>query len=364
MISSSLYVSNVKKIAILRANALGDFIVTLPAIHAIRSAYPDAELILLGRPWHKDFLAAKRTPIDRVIVIPIMPGLREEVNEVPEISEQDFFYSQIIYEQFDIAIHFQGKGLTANPFLKKLGARLTVGLTCSEAIPLDRSLPFYYYQNEVVRYLEVASLIGASPAMVEPKINILDKDKIEVDNYFKEDDQRSFIVIHPCGTDMRRMWSENKFSELADILAKMKFRIIFSGSGEDSEMVSSIISSMTYPALNACGKFSLGGLAALFSKSQLVISIDTGPLHLARAAGSKTVGLYWAPNLINWGPLTRSDHRPVISWKMECPHCGIIPNDPYPFEPASSGCAHLFSSIAKITVEKVMEEVMGLLPPS
>ncbi len=50
-------VPEVRRIAVLRANAIGDFIFTLPALEAIRAAYPDAELVLLGRPWHATFLA-------------------------------------------------------------------------------------------------------------------------------------------------------------------------------------------------------------------------------------------------------------------------------------------------------------------
>jgi ADP-heptose:LPS heptosyltransferase len=359
--SASFYVEGVRKIAILRANALGDFIVTLPAIHAIRDVYPNAEIILLGKPWHKDYLKGNRTPVDRVIVIPISDGLREEPGQYPVAGELEDFYLQTAKEKFDIAIHFHGKGISANPFINRLGAKLTVGLTCPEAMSLDRQLNFFYYQSEVLRYLEVASLIGAVAKKLEPSISILPEDKEEILDYFDNSDYRPFIVLHPCGTDRRRMWNENKFSELADFLSGKNYRILFTGSSQDSDAVSSIIDCMNYPAENVCGKFSLGGLGALFAKSELVIGIDTGPLHLARAVGVKTIGLYWAPNVINWGPLSRSKHRPVISWKMECPLCGIIPNDPFPYEPSGTGCSHMFSSISGISVDQVIKELVFLL---
>ena len=126
-------------------------------------------------------------------------------------------------------------------------------------------------------------------------------------------------------------------------------------------MAASIIAQMKNLAVNATGKFSLGGLAGLLSLSDLVIAIDTGPLHLAIAAGAKTVGLYWAPNLINWAPLTRALHRPVVSWELKCPQCGIVPNDPYPFQPTGKNCAHLFSFLSSIGVELVLKEVSLLL---
>jgi len=71
---------NIQKIAVLRANALGDFIVTLPALHAIRKAYPNAELVLLGRPWHKEFLVPQRSPVDRVLVVKQQAGRAAEAS--------------------------------------------------------------------------------------------------------------------------------------------------------------------------------------------------------------------------------------------------------------------------------------------
>src|SRR6266496_6229341 len=121
MIHSSK-VEGVQKIAVLRAGALGDFIVTLPALKAIRSAYPDAEIILLGKPWHKRFLLKTRTPVDRVIVVPVKKGIRDEIDEAENAAATEAFFEAVQQEQFDIAINLQGNGLSANPFIKRLHA--------------------------------------------------------------------------------------------------------------------------------------------------------------------------------------------------------------------------------------------------
>ena len=55
-------VADVDRIAVLRANALGDFLFTLPALEALRAAYPSAELVLLGAPWHARWLADRPSP--------------------------------------------------------------------------------------------------------------------------------------------------------------------------------------------------------------------------------------------------------------------------------------------------------------
>ena len=354
-----LKISNVKKIAVLRCGALGDFIVTLPAFKAIREAYPEAEIVLLGKSWHKKFLVAGRTPIDQVIVVPVKKGIREEDNETENEDALELFYKTVQDEQFDIAINFQGNGVSANPFIKKLNARFTVGLTSENAERLDRDINFYYYQNETIRFIEVAKLIGADTFDLEPEIKILEKDEEEITAIIEAID-KPFVVLQPCAVDIRRMWPVENYAPLADALKQKNFEVVFTGSAEDRNVVEEIIASMRYTAFNTCGEINLGGLTALLSKAALVIGADTGPLHLARAVNTPTVGIYWAPNLINWGPVTRSIHHPVVSWEMKCPYCGIVPNEPYPFEPRTN-CDHAVSFVRDITVEQVLKVATPLL---
>ena len=87
--------NNIQKIAILRANALGDFIVTLPAVNALRNAYPNAEIVLLGKPWHKKYLSKGRSPIDRVIVVPVKKGIRNEVGLTEDEAAIETFLGQM-----------------------------------------------------------------------------------------------------------------------------------------------------------------------------------------------------------------------------------------------------------------------------
>src|SRR3954451_5117409 len=105
---------NIKKIGVLRANALGDFIVTLPALQALRATYPDSEIILLGNSWHRQFLTGGRTPVDRVIVVPVKKGIRNEGGQKEDQTEINAFVKQMQEEQFDVMLNFQGNGISAN----------------------------------------------------------------------------------------------------------------------------------------------------------------------------------------------------------------------------------------------------------
>lgn len=354
----------IKKIAVLRTGGLGDFIVTLPALKAIKSSFPGAELILLAEPWHAAFLKPGRTPVDRVIVIPYYHDIRHGREEDPQ--ELRAFFQAMRKEAFDIAFHFQGQGMAANPFLKKLGARITAGNASPGTALPDRFIPFYYYQNEITRYLETAGLLGATrvpeDAVPAPKVAVLEEDLLEARRELeKRGIHRPFVVLHPGATDPRRRWPAEKYALLGDALAREGHTIVLTGGAGDRAEVDEVKYRMEYSAINLWNKLSLGGLAGLLSKCELLISNDTGPLHLARAAGAKTTGIYWAPNFINWGPLSFITNRPVISWELACPRCGVVPNNPYPFEPKTPECDHEVSFVRNITVDEVLGAARSLL---
>src|SRR2546430_12805948 len=105
---------DVDKIAVLRANALGDLIFALPALDALRSAYPRADIVLLGAPWHARFLTGRPGPVDRVVALPPLPGVRgPEPGEPP--GDVDRFLAALREERFDLALQLHGGGRHTKP---------------------------------------------------------------------------------------------------------------------------------------------------------------------------------------------------------------------------------------------------------
>jgi ADP-heptose:LPS heptosyltransferase len=157
-------VPDVHRIAVLRANALGDYLFVLPALEALRAAYPGAEIVLLGAPWHADALAARPGPVDRVLVAPAAPGIRPPIPADPVPADRlPEFLDRVRAEGFDLALQLHGGGGNSNPLVSALGARVTAGLRAVGAPALDRNLHYTHYQPEVFRYLEVVGLVGAEP---------------------------------------------------------------------------------------------------------------------------------------------------------------------------------------------------------
>lgn len=344
-------VSGVEKIAVLRANAIGDFIFTLPALAALKSAYPDAELVLLAREWHAEFLRDRPSPIDRVIVLPPIAGL-----SVPEAPGENraappAFLQALRDERFDLAIQLHGGGKTSNPFIASLGARLTVGMRAPESAPLDRWTRYVYFQHEILRYLEVAALVGAPPVTLEPEIRVTPRDLEESRSV--AGDEAPFVVVQPGATDPRRRWPAERYARLGDRLAGGGFRVVVTGDATEADLVLRVIAAMRAEAVNAAARLTLGGLAGLLARAGIVCGNDTGPLHLARAVGTPSVTLYWLGNLINGAPITRHLHRALSSAQITCPVCGV--------SNAEVRCPHDESFLQRIAYEDVEEHVLDVL---
>lgn len=348
-----------RKIAVVRANGLGDFIFCLPALASLKSAFPDHELVLLGRPWHRHFLSRGRSPVDRVVVIPVSEGLREEPESSEDPREMEEFLERMAAERFAVAVQMHGGGRFSNPFTSRLGAGLTVGMRAPDAPPLDRWIPYYYYQNEILRYLEVVRLLGASPVCLEPEVRVLPDDVTEAREAAGLD-ARPFAVIHPGAGDWRRRWPPENFAAAADALADRGLEVLIIGSGEEAGLASAVLSRMSRRARPVCGRFTLGGLAALLSMSEVVVSNDSGPLHLAAAVGARTVGLFWCGNLITSGMPFRQKHRPLISWLVTCPVCGDNIADYTYRMPHRTECRHQACFLTSIRVDDVVLNALEL----
>ncbi|MFY9634946.1 MAG: glycosyltransferase family 9 protein, partial [Cellulosimicrobium cellulans] len=135
----------VSRIALLRGGGLGDLMFALPAVPALKAAYPGSTVTLLGTPVHEALVSAAHTGLDDVMVLPVAEGVRPG-HEDPAAMES--FFRAARERKFDLAVQLHGGGRFSNPFLLQLQARHTVGSGTPDAAPLERTLPYVYYQHE------------------------------------------------------------------------------------------------------------------------------------------------------------------------------------------------------------------------
>lgn len=347
--------AQITKIAVLRANALGDYIFVTPALDALKAAYPEALIWFLGKKWHKTFLAYRPSPIDTVISTPYFPGVNEEKYDM---NSNDFF-DQMQKEHFDIAIQLHGGGRYSNTFINRLGAKYTVGLRTEDAPKLDINISYQYYQSEVIRYLEVVNQIGCVIRSTDPVIEVTEEDRYESQKIVSQI-KGNYVVIHPGVTDIRRRWPVRKFAQVGKYLEDLGFRVIFTGTNQERYLVEEIFSLYPNHFISVVDQLSINGLTGLLSQAILVIANDTGPLHLADAIGTPTIGIYWCANVITGAPFTRKNHRLAISWLTNCPICHSNCAVGYPFE-RKDVCPHETSFVDDVTISEVKTFINDLI---
>ena len=355
---------HVSRIAVLRGGGLGDLLFALPAVSALIAAYPGASVTLLGSPGHVELLENTVCPVADVRVLPVTEGIRPGAEDVAAVEA---FFTAMKREEFDLAVQLHGGGRFSNPFLLRLGARHTVGSRTADAAPLERNLPYTYYQHEPLRGLEVAGLAGATPVGLEARIRPAERHVAEVTEWLGDGASPTgpLVVIHPGASDLRRRWPVENFGEVAAACAADGSRVLVVGAAEERQLAAQVVEAAGSGAVTSvAGDLSLGNLAALLDRCAVLVGNDSGPRHLAQALGTPTVGLFWAGNLINAGPLGRSLHRTQVSWMTHCPDCGA---DLTQVGWTAPRCVHEPSLVAGIRpgdVYRDVRELTAMSPPA
>jgi ADP-heptose:LPS heptosyltransferase len=346
-------VEGVHKLAVLRANAIGDYLVSLPAIEALRAAYPAAELVLLGAGWHAGFLAGRPGPVDRCLAVPPTVGVRDDRPPAPA-AEVEGFFARMRAERFDLAVQLQGGGCHSNPFVRRLGARVTAGSRAADAPPLDRTVPYARHQHEIHRFLEVVGLVGAAPVALEPRLEVTADDRAEAAAALAAD-ERPLVVLHPGAADPRRRWPVERLAMVGGELVRKGARLAVVGTASERGLVDRLLDALDGDPADLAGRLGLGGLAGLLERATLLVGNDSGPRHLAAAVGTATVAVYWGVHLGTYGPLYRARHRTPTSWRLHCPVCGA--------NGLQEDCrsSHQASFVADVTVDEVLAEALDLL---
>ena len=382
----------VSRIAVLRGGGLGDLMYALPAVAALKAAYPGASVTLLCTPVQAELLSQTVGPVDETVILPFAEGVRPGPEDPHEVER---FFAGMRARNFDLAVQVHGGGRYSNPFLLRLGARHTVGTRTPDAAPLERTVPYVYYQHEPLRALEVAGFAGAPPRELEARLQALPEfiqrlgQALPMGNggLAKGGSGRGdggpgygrVLVIHPGATDPRRRWPAERFAAVARRAADDGFRVYVVGDSSEKELAETVVelaleqagtgqpgtgqpaaghAAEARPAVESlAGNLSLGELAALLAGSAVVVANDSGPRHLAQALGTSTVGIYWAGNAINAAPLGRSKHRVRLGWVTRCPVCGV---DVTQVGWTAPRCPHDESTVKAVEPSEVYEDVLQL----
>ena len=166
-----------RKIAVFRTLYLGDLLLAVPALRALRAGFPEAEITLIGLPWAASFARRFHRYVDRFVEFGGYPGI-DEVAVDPGRSAH-FVEEQRAY-RYDLVVQMQGSGRTSNPCALALGGRMTAGYYDGEPPPgLTFGAPYPDDQPEVLRNVGLIRLLGCPHRGLELEFPLVARDRAE-----------------------------------------------------------------------------------------------------------------------------------------------------------------------------------------
>ena len=298
------------RVCLIKPSALGDVVNALPTLAALRARWPEARIswvvnrslrgLIDGNPAIDEVIPHDRAGAGIAGFARLLDGLRRR--------------------RFDVAIDLQGL-LRSGLMAAATGAKVRVGLADfregSTWFYTHRVLPPPPESHAVVRLLRIAEAFGADTTSPRHAIAF-----DEADRHWARGRLAAVasprLVLNLGARWVTKRWPPEHFAEIARRAARVYGAgLIAIGAPEDAPAIGALRARLgTLPILNLCGQTTLPQLAALAVESDVVLSNDTGPLHLAAAAGARVVGIYLCTSPRRNGP--HGPHARVVETAVAC----------------------------------------------
>lgn len=299
-----------RRVAVLRALQLGDLLCAVPALRAMRAAWPGAEIVLIGLPWARAFVERFDAYLDGFREFPGWPGLPERT---PQIGQIPAFLAAVQAERFDLAIQLHGSGPFVNECVALMGAARCAGFALPGGYRPDPGLFRLWPEAglEIHRLLALTDFLGlpARGDHLEFPIREADRQALAAIPEAADLDPGSYVCIHPGASVEARRWPPQRFAVAAVALAARGFEIVLTGTAAEAGLCREVALAMRGPVRNLAGKTDLGTLAALLDGARMLVCNDTGVSHVAAGLGTPSVVVSTGDNPARWAPVDRARHR-------------------------------------------------------
>lgn len=302
-----------RTIAILRALHVGDLLCAVPAWRALRCAYPQAHIALIGLPWAREFVSRFHRYFDEFIEFPGYPGLPERE---PLLSRLPQFFAAMQARRFDRLIQMQGNGRYTNGIVYSCGPRTAAGFYAApEACPDPESfLPYPEDVPEIRRHLRLMAFLGIPPQGEQLEFPLTAEDEAALRGLEEAAALApgAYVCLHAGGRRPAHRWMPERFAFVADRLAATGVQIVLTGTAQEQALGDAVMQAMRSRPVNLIGRTSLGALGVLLSRARLLVSNDTGVSHIAAALRVPSLIVCIGSNPLRWNPLDRHLHRVLV----------------------------------------------------
>ena len=302
-----------KKVLFIQLSALGDTILAIPTIRAIRHAFPNAEFTILASPTNLNYLASCPY-IDKHIAF-CKTGYQ--------------LISSLRREGFDWVIDLEHWPRLSALLAYATGAPRRIGFSTKgqhRHSLFTETVPHVQGRHEVRNFLSLATQLECPihelglEVWWDEKARTWIRETLAKAGVFLD---QPVIVLHPeAGRrgEPRRRWPQGRYVALANALVEQyDAQIVLTGAPDEVAVSEEIAARTKHRSVVLAGRTDVNQLAALFADATLVVSGNCGPMHLAAATGTPVVGLHGPTNFAQWGPWDRN--AGVVRARIPCSPC-------------------------------------------
>ena len=277
-----------KSIVVLRAHpGLGDLLCGVPALRALRGAYPDAHIAYVGPEWAAEVLGRFDHYVDELLPFPGWPGLPGEHFE-PVLAEA--FLDAVHKREFELALELHDGSPAAARFAYELGATRVTGLD-----PVGEL-------HDVHGMLRAVESLGIPARGDHLELPVDEADRREAADLRPD---APYACIHPGG------WPAERFAAIADGLADRGLVPVLTGRSAGDADVAAVVSAARAPVADLAGCLSLGALGVLLAGAWVTVAAKRDVAQLAAAVSAPSVAVAAGPDAHRWAPLDERRHRVV-----------------------------------------------------
>lgn len=343
----------VRRILVIKFFGLGSIVLATPALSLLRKRFPDARIEFLTFSANGPLLE-RISLIDAIHTINprSLASLTVDVLRAVHVLRRDRIDLVLDFEFFS-KLSTLLSGLTGAPrrVAFALPARWrTMLVTDPVALTKDRHVS-HSFAAQVFLFASRASL----PAPVAPRIDAADQ--AALGRALPHGGSEIVINVNAGPTFLERRWPPERFAELADALCdRTASWLVFIGDASERAYVQRVVDAVRRPGrcLNVAGNLAIAELMALLRRSTLLISNDSGPLHLACALGTPVVALYGPETPSFYGPL--GGRRTVVYGSPPCSPCMNV------YQAKAFRCPYDARCMRDIGTEEVLRAVNRYLP--
>jgi lipopolysaccharide heptosyltransferase II len=328
-------IGQLRRVLFIRPGGIGDAVMLIPAISALKKAYPQAKI---------DILAEKRN----AAIFHLSPHISNVwAYDMPSNLLKAF------HGRYDVVVDTEQWHRLSAVIVRLTGAPVSIGYSTNERKYLFTCpIPYSHDNYEVNSFFNLLEPLNIPrPVKIEVPYLVLPENAVKTANELLEGikKDKTIVTIFPGASIPEKRWGDNNFVRLVSKLSDMGIPFVVIGGANEKDIGDRMVVGRN--GINLAGKTSIMVSVAIINQSTIVVSPDSGMLHVACGLGKPTVSLFGPSNLRKWSPQEGS--HVVITKSMNCSPCSRFGY--------TNKCSQNTRCMLEISVDEVVAAVYRLL---